>query len=184
MITREQLVECVSDAKDLGYDIKIRDIIYCLLLQRIDDVEIIYISIFGQPSDRHIVSEYNESEDIEFIKGYIKEHWTAKVHNEDEVSYEDISFEENKASLIKLLKRLDSDVEAGLVDRDKAYKIETDIRSKLVKDFATSKRIDEEVIQVVTKYNDICPYCHHEIHAKEMTKEEAMRKYNLTDIGI
>jgi hypothetical protein len=41
--------------------------------------------------------------------------------------------------------------------------------------------VKDQMVIVEHKYNDICPYCQHEVASKPMTKEEAMATYNLKE---
>lgn len=180
MMDKEKILECIKQVKDEGHDVKMRDACYCLLLHEMSDYSIAYKSLFGTNDSDSDIEAYHNSDKIKLLKRAINKA-SASMHASEAKEYEDISFDENKEAMVRLLKKLDSDVASGIVDVEKAYAIETNIRKELVSRFATTKKIDEQVIQVEAKYNDICPYCNHEVRAKVLTKEEAINMYNLKE---
>lgn len=181
MIDKLKISNIMAAANDNGYEVSMKDVLYCILLRNFNEPETVYENIYSLPYDDKAKKFCSDKKFTLVQKLIKKEDSSSHVSLPDE--YDDISFEENKDAMVKLLSKLDSDVQAGVVDVEKAYMIETNIRKTLVSTFATNKKIDEQVIKVETKFNDVCPYCHHEISAKVITKEEAMKIYSLKEIN-
>mgnify|MGYP003457208386 CR=1 FL=1 len=96
----------------------------------------------------------------------------AKKHSED------ISFEENKAYMLKLKKDTEDAMQKGEIDKKDALKILTDISTKLNDKFRINQEEREQMVIVSPKYNTICK-CGRELYIP--TKEELMEKYNLIE---
>ena len=97
------------------------------------------------------------------------------------VSEDDITFEENKQGLIKLLKKTEEAVEKKLMDTKDALKLQTDIRVKLNDKFDTSESNDNKhIIVVPSKHDMICPHTNYECTFMP-TKEACMKYYNIKD---
>lgn len=181
MIEKSKIIECVEKGNSNGLHLKIRDVCYCILIKEIDDYAIAYKSLFDPNAEQEIIDEYHNSQKVKFVKKFIYSLDGAVSSDSVMKEYEDITFGENKEAIITLLNRLPIDVEKGKISTKDAYNTEINLRKALVTTFSTKSRVDEQVIKVESKYNDICPYCNHEVLAKELTKEEAKRKYNLTE---
>ena len=93
----------------------------------------------------------------------------------------DISFEENKAEILNLIKATKQAFEKGEIEAKDALKIEADLRVKLNDKFSVTEDVKDQVVYTFEKYNDICPYCSREVSRRPISKEEAMRKYDLIE---
>jgi hypothetical protein len=72
-------------------------------------------------------------------------------------------------------------MENNEIDKKDGLKILTDISTKLNDKFGAKEEMKDQIVQVEMKYNDICPYCSHEVARRPMTKEEAIKEYNLIE---
>jgi hypothetical protein len=167
----------IEDAKALAHDVRLRDIAYVFLSTHFDDKDIAYASVFGNSSDVD-VSVYNNKPSIQYLKDIL---FIQKSGNNAKKSNEDISFEENKAYMLKLKKDTEDAMKAGEIDKKDGLKILTDISTKLNDKFQVSSEEKDQVIFVNQKYNDICPRCSVEISRRPISKEEAIKLYNLVE---
>jgi hypothetical protein len=129
--------------------------------------------LFGDGSDTEI-SYYKQSKPIVELGKLMAESlsWNSK---------EDITFEENKAYMLKLKADTERAMENNEIDKKDGLKILTDISTKLNDKFGAKEEMKDQIVQVEMKYNDICPYCSHEVARRPMTKEEAIKEYNLIE---
>ena len=182
MISNEKISAIIDDCKLLGYQIRVRDISFVLLSKMFDDASVAYKTIFGSDADDNVINEYIKSKEITYLKSYIesnnllgnKKRGKRKLGEED-----DISFEENKAEIIKLIKETQKALDEGKIKSSDALKIQADLRVKLNDKFAVKDDTQDSLVVVNRKYNSICS-CGREIYIP--TKEELMEQYNLKEI--
>lgn len=182
MITNTKIKKIIKDCEKLNHKITVRDISYVLLSRIFEDGNIAYKSIYGNDIDFNIElwPIYDTSASIQFLKQYLE------VENENENKKKkkaslDISFEENKEYMLKLKKQTEEAMANKEIEKRDGLKILTDISVKLNDKFNVAETTREQVVIVQNKYNDICPICGTEISRREMTKEEAMTKFNLIE---
>ena len=96
-------------------------------------------------------------------------------------SKDDITFEENKAYMLKLKAKTEKAMEDGEIDKKDALKILADISTKLNDKFGAKEEIKDQIVQISPKYDYICPRCQTEVSRRPMTKEEAMKEFNLIE---
>ena len=192
-MTESDIKGIVRDCRNAGYDIRMKDIIFILACRFMDDHGIAYRCIYNKTVSASELSDYENG------ITYLKELVDRQIEGENNVStekdakdavtkrrpksrYKDITFEENKDALISLLEDIKKGKKAGDLDTATALKLETDIRTKLNDKFDISDKKDEHRIIVNSKYNDICPYCRHEIRRKTDADmmAEIKEKYILT----
>jgi hypothetical protein len=89
----------------------------------------------------------------------------------------EISFEENKSALTKMIADIEADMAAGLIEKKDGYARIADIRYKLNDKFKVEAAKKDRMIIVEKKFSGICEYCHHEIYVP--SEEELMEKYGL-----
>ena len=192
-ISIDDFNKILADAKKMGYNLRMSDIFYTFDLQRFDNKKIVFSVYFGKGHTQEDIDSYDKSAQMKFLKKYIESNYpidtpnsavgkTRKNKENENKQYEDITFEENKEALIKLLDKIQSMAASGDIEKKDAVKLETDIRTKLNDKFAVSEKQDEQRIIVYSKYNDTCPYCQHEIRRKtdEDMLDEIKEKYILT----
>lgn len=96
-------------------------------------------------------------------------------------SEDDVSREENKSALIKLLPRIKAAVDNGELDVRDGLKLETDIRVKLNDKFEMeADRGQKHLIVVPQKHDLICPHTNREC-SKMPSKKACMEYYKLKE---
>lgn len=177
----EEINKIIEDCKDAGHVLKMSDIAYVCMLQVIKDRNIVYAVLHGKGFTKPEIASYDNGGKIGFLKKYMKTNFfMTKEEKEFNRAYGDISFEENKEALIKLLDDIRKMAYAGEIDKKDAVKLETDIRTKLNDKFAVSEKQDEQRVIVMKKYNDIC-ICGREIYrpTKDDIIEDLSKDYDL-----
>lgn len=170
----DDLQRIVSDGKKIGYDLRIADIFYVFDLQRFESKNVVYTVLFGKTYSNDNIEKYDNSDKIKFLKRYISSNYpidgfplkfggSNKGDKAEIKQYEDITFEENKEALIKLLERTQQMAKEGKIEEKDAIKIQSDIRLKLNNYFNVSEKQDEQRVIVYKKYTDIC-ICGREIY--------------------
>lgn len=174
----------ISDCSNYGENVVMSDIAYTFLLHVFKDKEVPYGILFGTKVSQEKVSEYNTSRKIRFLKKYIDRNFFSTVTEEkkDSKKYADISFEENKDAMIRMIDELKSALDEGRIEYKEYSDRVTKLRIALNDKFYVSEKQDEQRVVVNIKYNDICPYCKHEIRRKtdEDMLAEIKEKYILT----
>lgn len=184
-INKDTINDILTESKKKGFDVRIKDISYVLLCQHFEDKEVAYRSIF--PSNGNIENDikiYENSKEIRYVKQKIEDISIPEIYNtkqKKKKTADDISFEENKAYMLKLKKDTETAMENGEIDKKDGLKILADISVKLNDKFQVQDETAEQLVIVSAKYSSICPYCNHEIAPEPISKEEAMRMYNLTE---
>lgn len=173
MISNNKIKEIIEQMSEKGFAISVRDISYILLCRSYEDDIVAYKSLFGDGSETEI-SYYKQSKPIVELGKLVADTlgWNSK---------EDITFEENKAYMLKLKADTERAMESGEIEKKDGLKILTDISTKLNDKFGAKEEMKDQIVQVEMKYNDICPYCSHEVARRPMTKEEAIKEYNLIE---
>lgn len=173
----------ISSAKSAGYDISMRDIAFIVLEREFGDSLVAYRCLFGSMAEPEKAEKYIKSVKVDFMRMTSVVGTKGKATKEDKTDrgLPDITFEENKAELIKLLDRIRKMQENEEIEPKDAIKLETDIRTKLNDKFGTTEKNEEQRVVVESKYNDICPYCRHEVRVKtdEDMLKEIKEKYEL-----
>lgn len=178
----------IEDCNASGYEIRVKDIAYCLLKSKIDEIDIVYNCIFNKCTDMNVISNYDKNKRIRFLEKYIKANYSSNVETapqnetQDAELLENISFEENKAALVRRLNKVIQWGDNGELSKERATKLEVEIRKIINDKFGVTDKTDEQKIIVLSKYNDICPYCRHEIRRKtdEDMLAEIKEQYDLT----
>ena len=182
MISNDKISSIIDDCKLLGYQIRVRDISFVILSKTFDDISVAYKSVFGSDVNDDVIESYTKSKEISYLKNYLesnsilagKKKTKKKLLDED-----DITFDENKAEIIKLIKETQKALEEGKIKSADALKIQADLRVKLNDKFAVKDDTQDSLVVVNNKYNSICS-CGREIYVP--TKEELIEKYNLKEI--
>lgn len=172
MITEKKIKEIVDDCKKKGFSVKVRDIAYVLLCERIEDHKIVYMTLFGEAPKN--IKNLDNSPQITYLRDYMK--YSMKDDKINGVMR--VSFEENRDSMIELLKQTQTAMDNGEIDKKDGLKILTDIRVKLNDKFNVSDNSQNSFVVVEPKFNSICE-CGREIYVP--TKEDLMRQYDLIE---
>lgn len=182
MLSNENIRKIISDCTGYNHSIGMRDISFILLSWHFSDYRIAYKAIFGGDNgyDTSNAESYNESEKISFLREYMMRNiYSSECPMCNTVGKnEDISFEENKAYMLKLKKDTEDAMERKEIDIKDGLKILADISVKLNDKFNVQGDNREQVVIVNTKFNAICE-CGREIYVP--TKEELIKKYNLIE---
>ena len=185
MISTEQVKQAIEDCKKAGHEIGIRDIAYVFLSKNFDDIRMPYRCLFGLDVDYNpdYAETYDNTSTMQYLKGYVDMNFSdgTKKKKKTIAEDEDISFEENKAYMLKLKKDTEDAIAKGEVDKKDGLKILADLSVKLNDRFSVQAEVKDQIVIVEQKYNDVCEYCQHEVARRIMTKEEAMKEYNLVE---
>lgn len=170
VLSNEKINELIELGAKEGKPIRVRDISYILLSSCYEDKEVAYKSLFGASSDGF--EEYKSSDVVKFLESKLNKKESKKAKGED------ITFEENKAEIIKLIKETQDALEKGTIEPKDALKIQADLRVKLNDKFSVNETVQEQLVIVNCKYNSICE-CGRELYIP--TKEDLMKEYNLIE---
>lgn len=183
MISTEQVKQAIEDCKKAGHEIGIRDIAYVFLSKNFDDIRMPYRCLFGLDVDYNpdYAETYDKTGRMEYLKGYVDMNFsdgTRKKKKKVADDGDDITFEENKAYMLKLKKDIEKAIEDGEMEKKDGYKALADISVKLNDKFQVQGEVKEQMVVVSMKYNKICE-CGKEIFVP--TKEQLMEEYNLVE---
>ena len=180
VLTIEKVGEILTRASDNGLNLKVRDISYVLLTRYFEDKSYAYRVCFGADIDysEKAIKEHEESEGYKFLKTVLNE---VREGGFASRYAEDITFEENKAYMLKLKKDTEEAMDRGELEAKDGLKILADLSVKLNDKFSVQAEVKDQMVMVNAKYNDVCEYCQHEVARRHMTKEEAMKEYNLVE---
>lgn len=171
----EQIKKTIEHFKDIGDTIRVRDIAYTLLSKMFADSKTAYQCLFsgGEGYD-----EYHDDGMREKLEQYLSdEGYIRSISTDDDTG--EITFEENKKEMERLLAKTQKAMDDGVVDPKDALKIMADIRVKLNDKFKVESKKQERMIVVERKFDFICEYTRHECY--QLDKEFAMSKWNLIE---
>lgn len=181
----DEIKKLIEDAGKKGFKVSVRDIAFVILNDAFDNVDVAYKCLFG--SDEGFIQEYataySRTGAIEYVKDYIElidsRNKGKKKKGKKQSDDDDISFDENKAYMLKLKKDTEKAMEDGDIEKKDGLKILADISVKLNDKFNVKDANDDgQVVIVQSKFNAICE-CGREIYIP--TKEELMEKYGLVE---
>lgn len=186
MINNKDLNKIVEDCRVSGVNITVRDISYSLLCRFYEDKKVSYKIAFGVQGavNEHDFESYEKSREVTFINAYMDSNYpNNSIATKKKVKEgEDISFEENKAYMLKLKRDTEKAIEDGEIEKKDGLKILADLSVKLNDKFQVNAEVKDQIVQVFQKYDEeVCPYCNHEVARRPMTKEEAIKEYNLIE---
>ena len=158
-LTRDKVGEILTKASDEGLSLKVRDISYILLTRYFADKSYAYRVCFGADADysEEAINAYEEGDGYAFLKEAL-----ATVREMGNVTYdEDITFEENKAYMLRLKRQTEEAMEANEIAKKYGLKILSDLSVKLNDKFNVADDTHDTTVIVEQKYNDVCDYCGH-----------------------
>lgn len=178
MISTEQIKQTIADCKKAGHTVSVRDISYVILATHFEDGLVAYKSIFGNDYDynQEYWTTYDQTASIEYLHSYVE--MTLLSEKKAKKQSEDISFEENKAYMLKLKKDTEDAMANNELEKKDGLKILADLSVKLNDKFKVASDETQQQIYVSCKYNAICE-CGKEIYIP--TKEVLMEKYGLVE---
>lgn len=172
----EQIKKTIEHFKESGETIRVRDIAYTLLSKMFADSKTAYQCLFGTEG----YDDYADDEMRSKLEQYLTDAGYIRSVSTDDDSGE-ITFEENKKEMERLLTKTQKAMEDGVVDPKDALKIMADIRVKLNDKFKVESKKQDRMIVVEKKYNHICKRYRCECYLP--TKEDLMEMYNLVEKG-
>lgn len=187
----DELNRLIEDCKAVGFDVKMGDIIYALCVDDFKDKSIPYKSLFDKNATDKEIRAYNKHKYTKFLKKYID---TNLLHKEEVVNkseekestqkYEDISFEENKDAIIKMIAEAEKKYADGEIEWDKYSDRVSKLRIALKDKFEVAKTQEDQRIIVYKNYNDIC-VCGREIYrpTRDDIIEDLKKTYDLVPKG-
>lgn len=186
-----EITKLIEDCKAVGFEVKMGDIIYALCVDDFKDKSIPYKSLFDKNATDKDIRAYNKHKYTKFLKKYID---TNLLHKEEAVSkseekestqkYEDISFEENKDAIIKMIAEAEKKYADGEIEWDKYSDRVSKLRIALKDKFEVAKTQEDQRIIVYKNYNDIC-VCGREIYrpTRDDIIEDLKKTYDLVPKG-
>jgi hypothetical protein len=181
MISNDKISTIIEDCKLVGCQVRVRDISFVILSKHFEDASVAYKAVFGSDANEGTIESYIASKEITYLKNYIESNGLVggkkkgkKKFNEED----DITFDENKAEIIKLIKETQKALEEGKIKSADALKIQADLRVKLNDKFSVKDESQDSLVVVNMKYNAICS-CGRELYIP--TKEDLMQQYNLVE---
>lgn len=178
MITIKDLNNIISEGEKKNLAIKVGEVAFAILSYIFKDPEVSYTVVFGKPSSKEDVAQYSNGAKNKFIKSYIKKNKLINIAGEGD--YKDISFEENKDAMIKMIDELKVALTDGKIEYKEYSDRVTKLRIALNDKFSVSDKKDNHTVIVYKKFNDICT-CGREIYrpTKEDIMEELKKEYEL-----
>ena len=173
-MNNEQIKKTIEHFKESGETIRVRDIAYTLLSKMFADSKTAYQCLFGTEG----YDDYADGEMRVKLEQYLSDAGYIRSVSTDDDSGE-ITFEENKKEMERLLAKTQQAMEDGLVDPKDALKIMADIRVKLNDKFKVESKKQDRMIVVERKFDYICPKNHVECY--QLDKDFAMKKWNLIE---
>lgn len=168
VLSNDKINSIITKCLEHGYDVRVRDISYAILSHFYEDSEVAYRCVFG---DDGLYDIYIKEGATSFLSKYMQNN----VFFDDS---KDITFEENKAYMLKLKRDTESAMANGEIEKKDGLKILSDISVKLNDKFSVVDTNQEQLIYVNAKYNSICD-CGRELYIP--TKEDLMKEYNLVE---
>ena len=168
-----KIKQITDDAALKGVPVKVKDIAFYILREAFGDSLVAYRACIDQMADQSIVSTYENGYVQNFVRQWASQY--IKV-NYDELASE-LSFEENKGALIKMLDDIKGLELTGDIEHKDAIKMAADIRVKLNDKFSVQDDEKGQIVVVPPKFNGVCPRFHVECY--EQTKEWAMSNFHL-----
>lgn len=204
---KDKIKKITDNAHKRGHEVRIRDIAYACLKTVLGDENIAYTVVFGAPQKSNDVKDYDSLDSVQYLIGVFEEDLAPKEIEKErpediikalKKSKTDVddsgsmTFEENRAGietqiaeileLKKLCTWIDPQTKREQTDVKTLatlHKTEADLRSKLNDKFGASEKSKEQYVIVQKKFDFCCPYTRHECY--QMTKEDAMEKWNLIE---
>lgn len=187
MITNEQIRQTINECTKAGYAIGMRDISYVLLCRHYEDRATAYRILFGLDADFNpdYAYTYDQTGAMNYLRGYIDLNLSddAQGKKKKRVSTDaDITFEENKSEIIKLIQETKDKEARGELDAKESLNLQTKLRVALNDKFgAKEEEAREQIVVVHQKYDSICGRCGTEVARRPISKEEAMEMYDLIE---
>lgn len=194
-----KLEKAIEEAKKRGYDVRVRDVGFAVLVVSLEDEILAHKLIFGDdgnegtyiklPRVQYLInyfkSEYSKAAGIKESEDIARMIAQSKGKKTNDASDNTMTFEENREGIetqlreiVELKKEAMQSVDgADLKTLALLQKTEADLRVKLNDKFGAAEKTVEQYIFVQKKKDYICPHTHRECY--QMTKEDAMNRWHL-----
>ena len=178
MINKEQIRDITEKCKIKGAEIKVSDIAFVYLCRHFSDPDVAYRALFGKEATQKEVELYSKNKGIDVLRQVLNE-MDGHGSNEEFILTQDITFEQNKEALIKMLDKIPEAVNDGTLTMKDAMKMEKDIRVALNDKFGTAEESAQQFVFVEAKFNHICEWTHRECFLQ--TKDYAKKQWGLVE---
>ena len=181
MVTNDQIMTTIQDCANKGHIVNARDIAYAILCMHFEDSLVAFKAIFRNDNDYN--EEYHNTYDNSDMMTYLKTYVDINLINKKKkrTKDDDISFEENKAYMLKLKKDTEDAMERHEIEKKDGLKILAQISTTLNDKFNVTSEEKNQIVIVNQKYDDLCPRCFTEIARRPISKEEAIEMYDLIE---
>ena len=185
-----EITKMIEDCKKIGFDVRMSDIAYVILSESFSDKSIPYKILFDKNTSDKEIRAYNRNKNMKFLKKYIESNFMQggdvvidlgkKNADAFKEQYADMTFEENKDAMIKMIGELKEALDDGRLEYKDYAKMVTDLRTKLNDKFSVSEKQEDQRVIVYKKYNDIC-VCGREIYrpTRDDIIEDLKKAYDL-----
>ena len=182
MLSTDDLRSIKNDCEKAGHKIVVKDISFAIVKKMYEDVLVAYKSIYNDNRTDTDIVAFAKSPTIIFLSSYLdsmfKQKGSVNVTTTKRKDVNDITFEENKAEIIRLIKETQEARANNEMDVKDALKLEGELRVKLNDKFKVQEEVKDNVVVVNQKFNAVCE-CGREIYIP--TKEDMIKKYNLIE---
>ena len=171
MLTNENLKEIEEKGKTQGLSVGFSDISYCALLLSFKDYKTAYKAIHGNTATDADIDAYNKSAVVL---------WTKEKLQEQEDIASSLSNEKSAAQIEANLRELKKHWKEQAMSYKDYMTTDANLRSKVAQLRGKANTEHRQYVEVLTKFNSVCPHCRREIHT--ISEEELIKKYNLVKL--
>lgn len=177
-LNRDSISNIINKCSTNKCQARVRDVMFVLLQEFVQDDDIIYKAIFNESNYEEYIA--NNKEMLNAIRNNVDELLLSKIKvNKVVKSKDSLSFDENKAEMIKLIKATQKAEAAGEIEAKDSLRIQADLRTKINDRFKVAEDSQSNVIVVPKKCNMICEKFRVECYLP--TKEDLMEQYGLIE---
>lgn len=169
LLNNDQVKGIISELKEQGYSVGMKDISYVLLCRFFQDHQLAFRTLFQDQADLPF-ELYDQCDRVIAIGDFLDTnyHEDSVVVGETKKPDETISFDELKKGLVEDMKSLEAlrdmkteDGEPALDAKEMATVVGriADLRVKLTEKYGATQKEDNHRVIVVSKYTKVCPHC-------------------------
>lgn len=173
-LSKSLIAKIITNCSNNKLQARLRDVVYVVMCDYIDE-DLVYKVIFADDNFEHYKKD-NALLHKEIKQNIASSLLIGKVANKAE---DTLSFDENKAEMIKLIKATQEAESKGEIEVKDSLRIQSDLRTKINDRFKVAEENQSNVIVVPKKCNIICDKFKVECYLP--TKEDLMKEYNLIE---
>lgn len=169
LLNNEQVKGVISELKEQGYAVGMKDISYVLLCRFFQDHQLAFRTLFQDQPDLPF-EIYDQSDKVIAIEDFLDTNYREESPSDagDKKADDTISFDELKQGLVDDMKSLealrdlkDEDGVPVLDPKEMATVVGriADLRVKLTEKYGATQKEDNHRVIVVSKYTKVCPHC-------------------------